>query len=71
MHRCKLQCIRLLGLLPEVGHDIMIEILDEIGIDEKYLRIIANLYWNQTAVLKMEGETTDPIEIRRGVENIY
>jgi len=50
-----------------VRHDIMIRILEEIGIDEKYLRIIANLYWRQTAALKMEGKTTDPIEIRCGV----
>jgi len=50
-----------------VRHDITIRILEEIGIDEKYLRIIANLYWRRTAVHKTEGETTDPIEIRRGV----
>jgi hypothetical protein len=37
----------------------MIKILAEIGIDEKDLGIIANLYWRQTAVLKMKGETTD------------
>lgn len=49
-----------------VRHDIMIRTLEEIGIDED-LRIIANLYWNQTAVFKMEGKTTVPIEIRRGV----
>ncbi|KAL4120153.1 hypothetical protein QTP88_012884 [Uroleucon formosanum] len=50
-----------------IRHDIMIRILEEIGIDGKDLRIIANLYWNQTAVLKMEDKTTDPIKIRRGV----
>jgi len=51
-----------------VIHDIMIRILEEIGIDEKDLRIYANLYWRQTAVLKIEGETIDPIEIQRGVK---
>lgn len=44
-----------------VRHDITIRILEEIGMDEKNLRIIANLYWRQTVVLKMEGKTTDPI----------
>lgn len=46
-----------------VRHDIMIRILEEIGIDGKDLRIIANLYWTKTVVLKMKGETTNPIEI--------
>lgn len=37
----------------------MIRISKEIGIDEKDLIIIVNLYWRQTTVLNTDGETTD------------
>lgn len=50
-----------------VKHDKMIDILKNMGIDSKDLKIITNLYWNQTAVLKIEGEHTDEVKILRGV----
>lgn len=50
-----------------VKHDKMIDILKNTGIDSKDLKIITNLYWNQTAVLKIEGEHTDEVKILRGV----
>uniref|UniRef100_A0A8D8XEP5 Craniofacial development protein 2 n=1 Tax=Cacopsylla melanoneura TaxID=428564 RepID=A0A8D8XEP5_9HEMI len=50
-----------------VRHEQMIEILKETGIDGKDLRIITNLYWNQTAVLRVDYEHTEQVEILRGV----
>ena len=35
-----------------VQHYKMIEVLKNVGIDDKDLRIISNLYWNQTAVVR-------------------
>uniref|UniRef100_A0A8D8SH15 Craniofacial development protein 2 n=1 Tax=Cacopsylla melanoneura TaxID=428564 RepID=A0A8D8SH15_9HEMI len=50
-----------------VKHDKMMEILKETGINDKDLRIIGNLYWNQTANLRTEGEHTENVKIMRGV----
>uniref|UniRef100_A0A8D8W5N2 Craniofacial development protein 2 n=2 Tax=Cacopsylla melanoneura TaxID=428564 RepID=A0A8D8W5N2_9HEMI len=50
-----------------VKHGKMIDILKETGIDEKDLRIIGNLYWNQTANLRFEDEHTEYVQILRGV----
>lgn len=36
-------------------------------IDTRDTRIIINLYWNQKAVVRIENETTEEIEIKRGV----
>lgn len=37
-----------------VQHQKVIEILKNIELDGKDLRIIVNLYWNQSAVVKLE-----------------
>uniref|UniRef100_A0A8D8Q4X5 Craniofacial development protein 2 n=1 Tax=Cacopsylla melanoneura TaxID=428564 RepID=A0A8D8Q4X5_9HEMI len=50
-----------------VRHTQMIEILRKTGINERDLRIINNLYWNQKATLRIDGEHTENIEISRGV----
>ena len=50
-----------------VQHSKLIEILKNTGIDSKDLRIITNLYWNQTANVKIEGAFTDTVKIMRGV----
>lgn len=50
-----------------VKHEMMVNILKETGIDDKDLRIIGNLYWNQVANLRVEGEHTDYVKIKRGV----
>lgn len=50
-----------------VKHNKMIEVLKKIGISEKDLQIIVNLYWNQTAVLRVDGEYTEEIKISREV----
>uniref|UniRef100_A0A8D8VL77 Craniofacial development protein 2 n=2 Tax=Cacopsylla melanoneura TaxID=428564 RepID=A0A8D8VL77_9HEMI len=50
-----------------VKHNKMIEILQDSGIDGKDLRIIKNLYWNQSAVVKVNQEKTEEVKILRGV----
>uniref|UniRef100_A0A8D8S118 Craniofacial development protein 2 n=1 Tax=Cacopsylla melanoneura TaxID=428564 RepID=A0A8D8S118_9HEMI len=50
-----------------VKHDKMVEVLKKIGISERDIQIIVNLYWNQTAVLRVDGEHTEAVKILRGV----
>lgn len=50
-----------------VQHEKLLEILTKIGLDDKDVRIIMNLYWNQTADVRVEGESTEQIKILRGV----
>ncbi|KAI8436544.1 hypothetical protein MSG28_010075 [Choristoneura fumiferana] len=50
-----------------VLHDRLIAILKDIGLDDKDVRIIQNLYWNQRATVRVDGEETDEVEIKRGV----
>ena len=48
-----------------------LERLTEIGIDGKDIRLIANIYWNQTAAVRTETGTTEEFEIQRGVRQGY
>ena len=41
--------------------------LSEIGVDGKYIKIIRNLYWGQTASVRIMNELSDEIRIQRGV----
>lgn len=50
-----------------VNHGKLINILNNIGLDSRDIRIIANLYWNQKAFVKVGDEQTDELEIQRGV----
>ncbi|CAH2096300.1 unnamed protein product [Euphydryas editha] len=50
-----------------VKHEELMNILENIGLDDKDLRIIRSLYWNQSATVRVDGEQTDPISIQRGV----
>lgn len=50
-----------------VKHDVLIEILKDIGLDGKDVRIIANLYWNQTAVVRVDNTNSESVNIKRGV----
>ncbi|RVE51364.1 hypothetical protein evm_003919 [Chilo suppressalis] len=50
-----------------VRHDRLIKILNDVGLDNKDIRIIKNLYWNQRATVRIEGEETEEVEIKRGV----
>ena len=45
----------------------MINIPEETGLDGKDIRIISNLYWNQTACVRLDGDRTEQVKILRGV----
>ena len=51
----------------KVRHDDLFKILDELDIDGKDLRVVRNLYWNQNATVRIEGEYSEYNEIKRGV----
>ncbi|GFR81714.1 RNA-directed DNA polymerase from mobile element jockey [Elysia marginata] len=48
-----------------VKHSELFEILDQLNIDGKDLRILRNLYWEQVAAIRIDGEYTDFTEIKR------
>ena len=50
-----------------VKHNKLVEILLELGLDGKDVRIIERLYWNQSASVRVDGHNTANIEIQRGV----
>jgi hypothetical protein len=50
-----------------VKHNKLIKILDNVGVDKGDLRIINNLYWNQRAVIRVDGELSEEVLIKRGV----
>lgn len=50
-----------------VQHGKLIKILQQLGLGGKDRRIITNLYWNQVAHVRVEGDVSEELEIRRGV----
>ncbi|GFO38972.1 LINE-1 reverse transcriptase [Plakobranchus ocellatus] len=50
-----------------VRHDEMITQLKQLIIDEKGLRIIKTMYWEQTAAMPIENKTSTFQDIKRGV----
>jgi len=50
-----------------VKHENLIEILNTYGVDKGDLKIISNLYWNQTAIIRVYGELSEDVLIKRGV----
>lgn len=50
-----------------VLHDHLLEILKDIGLDDKDITIIKTLYWSQHATVRVDGEETDAIVIQKGV----
>ena len=50
-----------------VQHDKLLEILKRTGLDDRDIRIVANLYWNQLANVRVDGTLSDEVRIRRGV----
>ena len=50
-----------------VHHSQIVECLEKIGIDGKDIRIITNLYWQQKAAIRIQGETSQYTSIERGV----
>lgn len=51
----------------KIRHDRLIQLLQEKKLDTRDTRIIANLYYNQKAVVQIDNTTSKKIEIRRGV----
>ena len=50
-----------------VKHGELIQMLESIGADGKDIRMIENVYWNQKAAVKIDGEQSEWVEIKRGV----
>lgn len=50
-----------------VNHEKLIEILQSTRVDNRDIRIIAALYWQQSAEIKVERETSESILIKKGV----
>ena len=51
----------------KIKHQKLLDILLNTGMDDKDIRIIANLYWMQSARVRVDGELTDEVAILRGV----
>ena len=51
----------------KVRHETLLDMLQELEIDGKDIRIIRNLYWNQEAAVRHEGEYSEFCKIKRGV----
>ena len=51
----------------KVRHEEIINILENLDMDGKDLRIIKNLYWKQTATVRMDNEVSNFQQIKRGV----
>ena len=53
----------------KVNHLELFEELKKLDIYRKYLRLLQSLYWNQFACIRVEGECSEYINIRRGVRH--
>lgn len=54
----------------EVRHDKLIEIRQRIGIDDKYLNIIMNLYSHQQGYVTIGLDTSESMQIRHGTRQV-
>ena len=50
-----------------VKHEPLIELLQSIDIDPQDVKLLANLYWNQQATVRHNGEISESINIMQGV----
>ena len=50
-----------------VKHESLIELLQSLDIDPQDVNLLANLYWNQQAVVRHNGEISESISIKQGV----
>ena len=50
-----------------VRHQELLRMLERLGVDEKDMRIIRNLYYQQKAAVKVGNELTEFVDIKRGV----
>ena len=51
----------------KVRHEKLFNILEHLDIDGKDLRVIRNLYWDQSAAVRIGGELSEYTLIKRGV----
>ena len=51
----------------KVRHETLLDMLQELEIDGKDIRVIRNLYWNQEAAVRHDGEYSEFCKIKRGV----
>ena len=51
----------------KVKHEKLFETLNQLDIDGKDLRVLRNLYWDQTAAVRVDGELSEYTNIKRGV----
>ena len=49
------------------NHTKQIECLKEIGVDNKDLKIIAKMYWEQTAVVRTKNGVSSGFKTKKGV----
>ena len=50
-----------------VNHEPLIELLQSLDIDPQDVKLLANLYWNQQAVVRHTGEISESISIKQRV----
>ena len=50
-----------------VKHETLIELLQYPDIDPQDVKLLANLYWNQQAAVRHNGEISESISIKQGV----
>ena len=55
------------GAFDRVKYTVLVKIMKEVDLDSRDVRIIANLYWNQTAYVNIAGNKTKETKIQRGV----
>jgi hypothetical protein len=51
----------------KVQHQKLIEILQQLGLDGRNIHIIKNLYWRQKERVRVDNQTTDEVQINRGI----
>jgi hypothetical protein len=50
-----------------VKHDRLVEVMERAGVPELERRLIINLYWKQTAVIRWDSEISREVGVKRGV----
>ena len=51
----------------KVKHQVLVKILSDLDLDGKDLRLLRNLYWEQTAAMRVEESVGEWKSIKRGV----
>ena len=56
-------------VFDKVKHEQLVNMLDSLDIDCKDLRVVRNIYWEQTAAIKIDNEISPFIKVKRGVRH--